>query len=125
MLENNNDNMSPVVENVNQFLQIVGINKLVTKSHKSDNRSWSYTPSPKTYTELSHNTHSPEMIGGLPVPKPVKIITRRSSESINLELENRFNSFHYRNNPFSFKNSEDNKNVVYPPTENPNNGLVT
>lgn len=90
MTQNNRNNVDPVIENVNQLLYTARIAKGIYHHHRKEKRMWS--PSPGNTNPSYTTQQSPDMIGGLMVPKTKKVMTRRSSTSMNNELEGRLNN---------------------------------
>ena len=69
------------------MLNAASLSKEIYQHHTREKRTWSPSPG---FTEPSNTTYSPsETIGGLKVPKTKKVMTRRSSTSMNRELDER------------------------------------
>lgn len=88
MTFNNQENLEPVIEQVIYLLNAGSLGKGVYQYQRREKRTWS--PSPTSYNKSNTTYSSPnETIGGLKVPKTKKIMTRRSSTSMNRELDER------------------------------------
>ena len=85
MTKNNNFDFKPVVENVNEMLVTAKLAKEIYQVQRKEKRTWSPSPnpSPGSYAPSYTTQMSPEVIGGLKVPKTKKVMTRRSSTSMN------------------------------------------